>query len=55
MWTSTNLQDWAQDATVTQTPNSPSAATQTVAVTLTDTSPAPGGKLFVRVMAAPAP
>jgi hypothetical protein len=54
VWTSTNLQDWTKDATASQLPDSPGAATQTVSVTLTNTSPAPGGKLFVRVLAAPA-
>ena len=55
VWTSPDLQTWTKDVTASQTPDSPTAEVQSVSVTLTDTAPAVGGKLFVRVQAAPVP
>ena len=51
VFTSLDLVAWTEDATASQTPDSLVAEVQTVAVTLTDTAPAVGGKLFVRVEA----
>jgi lysophospholipase L1-like esterase len=49
VWTSTDLRNWAKDATATQTPGAAVDGVRTVAVTLT--APLPGGKVFVRVQA----
>ncbi len=50
IWTSTNLSDWAEDASAVQTPGDPDENDiQTVEVTLSST-PA-GGRLFVRIQA----
>jgi hypothetical protein len=51
VFTSLDLVVWTEDATASQTPDSLVAEVQTVSVTLTDTAPAVGGKLFVRVEA----
>ena len=51
VFTSLDLKTWTEDATASQTPDSLVAEVQTVSVTLTDTAPPTGGKLFVRVEA----